>query len=163
MSDFESIEAEARLAAQAVAAEAEEYWGPLEENEHEPDYTDLTEEEIEWYLWHQERKDPQRLATPEQKQKAYDDQDGKCYYCEVQVPPNRFHADHLVAHSRMGRTSWANIVCACVPCNIAKDVMSYQDFKAALVDPERGLAWRDQVYWQNAAYWREQRRLEFGY
>jgi hypothetical protein len=156
------FEGEALWETQAAVAEAEDYWNDFEAVDV-PDYPDLTEEEIEWALWKLGQKDPQRLATPGQKQKAYQDQGGACYYCEVQVNPNRFHADHLVAHSKGGRTSTANIVCACVACNIAKWDMSYTDFKAALANPELGLTWRDQAYAQNSAYLRDQRKLEFGH
>ncbi len=160
MSDFEQ---EAHWATQEAAAEIDAYYADFDSVELVEDYPELTEADIELAEWALNRKDPQRLATPEQKQKAYEDGDGKCYYCETEVAPNRFHADHITAHSKGGRTSWANIVCACVPCNLAKWDMSYSDFKSALADPERGLDWRNQAYAQNAAYLREQRKLEFGY
>lgn len=40
-----------------------------------------------------------------------------CQYCGS---PNELTFDHLIPRSRGGRTTWANVVTACSPCNLAK-------------------------------------------
>ena len=41
-------------------------------------------------------------------------------YCGHHVPTSELSLDHVVPRSRGGITSWENIVCACVACNVRK-------------------------------------------
>jgi 5-methylcytosine-specific restriction endonuclease McrA len=45
---------------------------------------------------------------------------GRCQYCQVKV--SRFEAtyDHVVPRAQGGKTTWENIVIACVSCNQKK-------------------------------------------
>lgn len=43
-----------------------------------------------------------------------------CQYCGRQLPRAELNLDHVVPRSRGGRTTWENVVCCCVDCNIAK-------------------------------------------
>jgi 5-methylcytosine-specific restriction endonuclease McrA len=43
-----------------------------------------------------------------------------CQYCGRQLPRAELNLDHVVPRSGGGRTSWDNVVCCCVDCNIAK-------------------------------------------
>ena len=43
-----------------------------------------------------------------------------CQYCGVQFAAEDLTFDHVVPRSAGGRTSWENIVTACVPCNASK-------------------------------------------
>lgn len=44
----------------------------------------------------------------------------RCQYCGRVLPQRQLNLDHVVPLSRGGRTSWDNIVTACVPCNSRK-------------------------------------------
>jgi 5-methylcytosine-specific restriction endonuclease McrA len=44
----------------------------------------------------------------------------QCQYCGKQFPTSELSLDHVVPRSRGGITSWENIVCACVACNVRK-------------------------------------------
>lgn len=44
-----------------------------------------------------------------------------CQYCGVQPGTSRLTYDHVLPKSRGGKTTWENIVTACVPCNNKKD------------------------------------------
>ncbi len=44
----------------------------------------------------------------------------QCQYCGRQGTANELTLDHVHPRSRGGRTSWANIVVSCVPCNARK-------------------------------------------
>ena len=44
----------------------------------------------------------------------------QCQYCGRQFPMSELSLDHVVPRSRGGVTSWENIVCACVACNVRK-------------------------------------------
>lgn len=43
-----------------------------------------------------------------------------CQYCGRHFPTSELSLDHVVPRSRGGLTSWENIVCACVACNVRK-------------------------------------------
>jgi 5-methylcytosine-specific restriction endonuclease McrA len=44
----------------------------------------------------------------------------RCQYCGNHFPTSELSLDHVVPRSRGGTTSWENIVCACVACNVRK-------------------------------------------
>jgi 5-methylcytosine-specific restriction endonuclease McrA len=46
--------------------------------------------------------------------------DNTCQYCGVRMPRADLNLDHVVPRSRGGATSWENVVCSCVPCNLRK-------------------------------------------
>jgi 5-methylcytosine-specific restriction endonuclease McrA len=43
-----------------------------------------------------------------------------CQYCGRQLPRTELNLDHVIPRSRGGRTTWDNVVCCCIDCNIAK-------------------------------------------
>ena len=45
---------------------------------------------------------------------------GRCQYCGHRVPSNAFNFEHVVPKAQGGRTTWANIVVSCHPCNQKK-------------------------------------------
>jgi 5-methylcytosine-specific restriction endonuclease McrA len=44
----------------------------------------------------------------------------RCQYCGRKFPTTDLSLDHVVPRSLGGKTSWENIVCACLQCNIRK-------------------------------------------
>lgn len=44
----------------------------------------------------------------------------QCQYCGKKFPTTELSLDHVVPRSQGGQTSWDNIVCACVACNVKK-------------------------------------------
>lgn len=45
---------------------------------------------------------------------------GKCVYCQECVTTDELTFDHVFPKSRGGDTSWENIACSCMPCNLRK-------------------------------------------
>lgn len=43
-----------------------------------------------------------------------------CQYCARQLPRSELNLDHVLPRSQGGKTSWENVVCSCVPCNLKK-------------------------------------------
>jgi len=43
-----------------------------------------------------------------------------CQYCGRQLPRSELNLDHVVPRAQGGKTSWENVVCSCVPCNLQK-------------------------------------------
>ncbi len=44
----------------------------------------------------------------------------RCQYCGKRFPMSELSLDHVVPRSQGGGTTWANIVCSCVKCNVRK-------------------------------------------
>lgn len=44
----------------------------------------------------------------------------RCQYCGKRFPTSELSLDHVVPRSQGGETSWTNVVCACVACNVRK-------------------------------------------
>jgi 5-methylcytosine-specific restriction endonuclease McrA len=44
----------------------------------------------------------------------------QCQYCGKKFPTSELSLDHVVPRSRGGTSTWENIVCACVGCNVKK-------------------------------------------
>jgi 5-methylcytosine-specific restriction endonuclease McrA len=44
----------------------------------------------------------------------------QCQYCGKRYPTSELSLDHVIPRSQGGLSSWENIVCACVSCNVRK-------------------------------------------
>jgi 5-methylcytosine-specific restriction endonuclease McrA len=44
----------------------------------------------------------------------------QCQYCGRKFPTSELSLDHVIPRSQGGQSSWENIVCACVECNVRK-------------------------------------------
>jgi 5-methylcytosine-specific restriction endonuclease McrA len=45
---------------------------------------------------------------------------GRCQYCGRRFPTTELSLDHVLPRSRGGETTWENVVCSCVACNVKK-------------------------------------------
>ncbi len=43
-----------------------------------------------------------------------------CQYCARELPRTELNLDHVVPRAQGGRTTWGNVVCCCVDCNLSK-------------------------------------------
>ncbi len=43
-----------------------------------------------------------------------------CQYCGRRLPRSELNLDHVIPRSRGGSTTWENVVCSCVACNLRK-------------------------------------------
>ncbi len=46
--------------------------------------------------------------------------DNTCQYCAKKLARALLNLDHVIPRARGGRTTWENVVCSCVPCNLKK-------------------------------------------
>ena len=90
----------------------------------------------------------------------------RCQYCGKRFPTSELTLDHIVPKSRGGGTSWTNIVCSCVNCNVHKGGRVPAEAGMKLVTPpvkprrcpavtlrltsEKYASWKQFL---NAAYW----------
>lgn len=87
-----------------------------------------------------------------------------CQYCGAQPGTRNLTYDHVVPKSRGGKTSWDNIVTACLPCNAKKADRTPKEAKMPLRTkptkpaarsynrlvfniPKTPEAWRSYLYW----------------
>ena len=94
----------------------------------------------------------------------------QCQYCGRHFPLHQLSLDHVVPRSRGGATTWENIVCACVSCNVKKGGRTPHEARMKLVQrpakPQRNpmlvlklnnpkyeswRTWLDGVYWEVGA------------
>lgn len=56
----------------------------------------------------------------------------RCQYCARHLPTHLLSIDHVIPRSRGGLTSWENVVCACLACNIKKGGRTPQEARMKL-------------------------------
>jgi len=61
--------------------------------------------------------------------------ENRCQYCGERFPTNELTIDHVVPRSRGGDSSWKNLVCACVDCNVKKGGRIPKEAHMKLVRP----------------------------
>ena len=61
----------------------------------------------------------------------------KCQYCGKKFPTTDLSLDHVVPKSQGGKTSWDNIVCCCVKCNVKKGDRTPKEANMALSNVPR--------------------------
>ena len=44
----------------------------------------------------------------------------RCQYCGRKFSSSELSLDHVIPISRGGKSTWDNVVCACLPCNVRK-------------------------------------------
>jgi len=57
----------------------------------------------------------------------------RCQYCGKGFPSSELSFDHVTPRSRGGGTTWENIVCACVQCNVRKGGRTPQEANMKLI------------------------------
>jgi 5-methylcytosine-specific restriction endonuclease McrA len=57
----------------------------------------------------------------------------RCQYCGRRFPTSELSLDHVVPRSRGGDTSWENVVCSCVKCNVKKGGRTPHEAHMALI------------------------------
>ena len=66
-----------------------------------------------------------RWKEPRFRKRVLFNRDGwQCQYCGKRLNWNSIEVEHVVPRSRGGKTTWANCVAACKPCNSRKDSMT---------------------------------------
>lgn len=62
----------------------------------------------------------------------------QCQYCGKKFPTTELSLDHVLPRSQGGQTTWENIVCACVGCNVRKGGRTPREASMALIrKPEK--------------------------
>lgn len=56
-----------------------------------------------------------------------------CQYCGRKFPTSELSLDHVVPRSQGGKTTWDNIVCSCLKCNVKKGGRTPEEAHMALI------------------------------
>ena len=56
----------------------------------------------------------------------------RCQYCGSRLPTCQLSLDHVIPRSRGGATTWDNVVCACLKCNVKKGGQTPQEARMRL-------------------------------
>ncbi len=57
----------------------------------------------------------------------------RCQYCGRKFPTTELSIDHVVPRSQGGKTTWENVVCACLQCNVKKGGRTPEQAAMALI------------------------------
>jgi 5-methylcytosine-specific restriction endonuclease McrA len=89
----------------------------------------------------------------------------RCQYCGKKFSTSELSLDHVVPVSRGGKSTWENVVCACLKCNVRKGNRLPSECSMALIHPPKRPRWHPlhrfegrqfPEIWKNfldAAYW----------
>lgn len=90
----------------------------------------------------------------------------RCQYCGKKFPTTELSLDHVIPKSQGGKTTWDNIVCCCVKCNVRKGGRTPEQAHMHLISkpakPKRSpvisIRLADERYWSwkqflDNAYW----------
>jgi 5-methylcytosine-specific restriction endonuclease McrA len=62
----------------------------------------------------------------------------QCQYCGKKYPSSELSLDHVIPRSQGGQSTWDNIVCACVNCNVRKGGRTPREAHMSLIrKPEK--------------------------
>ena len=56
-----------------------------------------------------------------------------CQYCGRTLPRSELNLDHVVPRAQGGRTTWENVVCCCIDCNLTKAARTPEQAKMKLL------------------------------
>jgi len=57
----------------------------------------------------------------------------RCQYCGRRMPNSQLSMDHVIPRSRGGQTTWENVVCACLACNVKKGGRTPREARMTLI------------------------------
>jgi len=81
-------------------------------------------------LWY-DRLPKRSLRLNRQTVLARDDH--RCQYCGRRMPNSQLSMDHVIPRSRGGQTTWENVVCACLACNVKKGGRTPREARMTLI------------------------------
>jgi len=64
-----------------------------------------------------------------------------CQYCGRELPRAELNLDHVVPRAQGGRTTWENVVCCCIDCNLSKGARTPEQAGLKLLKPALRPRW----------------------
>lgn len=66
----------------------------------------------------------------------------RCVYCDDDLTDQEIHLDHVIPESQGGSTTYENLQVTCRRCNIAKGVLTEDEFVCRLRRRAQNILWR---------------------
>jgi 5-methylcytosine-specific restriction endonuclease McrA len=66
-----------------------------------------------------------------------------CQYCGVKFTRSKLNLDHVNPRCKGGRTTWENVVCSCIECNLQKGGRTPKEAGMKLLSTPRRPTWQD--------------------
>jgi hypothetical protein len=77
-------------------------------------------------------KDDKRTFSRSEIESKLDEQNCKCVYCNDSIELNQAIGDHMIPHSRGGRTIYENLAVSCKDCNSMKSSLPWDGWVHAV-------------------------------
>jgi 5-methylcytosine-specific restriction endonuclease McrA len=61
----------------------------------------------------------------------------RCQYCGKKFTPSELSLDHVLPRSQGGKSTWENVVCCCLTCNVRKGGRTPEQASVRLMTPPR--------------------------
>ncbi len=71
------------------------------------------------------------------RRNIYARDNNRCQYCGRKFATTELSIDHVIPRSQGGKTTWDNVVCACLQCNIRKGGHTPEQAGMTLITPPR--------------------------
>jgi 5-methylcytosine-specific restriction endonuclease McrA len=87
-----------------------------------------------------------RLPVKEVKftrKNIYDRDGNRCQYCGRRFEPKELNLDHVIPQVKGGKTTWDNVVCSCIKCNMKKGNKSLKEAGMKLIKKPRKPRWQN--------------------
>ena len=75
------------------------------------------------------------------RQNIYLRDNSTCQYCGVQKQQSELNLDHVIPKSKGGSSSWENIVCSCIKCNLRKGGRTPAEARMKLLKKPKAPNW----------------------
>ena len=72
--------------------------------------------------------DKMRFFDSGSKVARYEQVNGKCEYCQIEISAEEAVADHAIPYSEGGKTEYGNLRISCKSCNTKKGSLSEEEF-----------------------------------
>lgn len=82
-----------------------------------------------------------RLHVRFSRQNIYLRDQSTCQYCGKRKARTELNLDHVVPRSQGGRTTWTNVVCSCIACNLYKGSRTPEEAGMRLLKPPARPEW----------------------
>ncbi|MDD5557197.1 MAG: HNH endonuclease [bacterium] len=90
-------------------------------------------------LLHYDRLPPQEVKLT--RKNIYLRDGNTCQYCGRSLGERDLNLDHILPRRLGGTTTWTNVVCSCVPCNLRKGEKTLRAARMDLLRPPRKPRW----------------------
>ena len=77
------------------------------------------------------------------RKNIYERDGNRCQYCGKRFEPKELNLDHVIPQDKGGKTTWENIVCSCIRCNMRKSNKSLKQAGMKLIKKPRKPRWQN--------------------